>query len=145
MKFIKRKKKNWTEAETELEKPVDDDHDVKRHILQVHDPVGKKVISNDIVLAVLEEKERKFCIDQIRVANDIMTNRSLIRDPKIAEVCARSLLIDVLSVCVTKRNVKGNPILDVVLRPADMASPPEEEDLDSKIREVVKKKKGDTE
>lgn len=90
----------------------DDSHDVEKHILDIHSSTLTKVLSNDLVMAVLDDREKTFISNNIQSAHEA---EHIIKDSDMGKYCASRLLLKAYTVAILNRNIKGNPIIELLL------------------------------
>ena len=117
---------------------INDLNDVKKHVLGIHSTSLMKVLNGDMVMGVLEPKEKTFIMNNIEAAFEAL-NR--VDDPKTAEYCANRLLLKAVSVAILNRNVKGNPMIMAVLEKITSTDDEPDRTLDENIKNKIKKKK----
>lgn len=122
----------------EKDKSFDDVHDIQRHVLDIHSQDMVKVLSQDLVMAVLDEKQKKFITKNIQSAHEAL---HLIKDKEYAEYASSRLLLSANTVAILERNKKDNPIIGVTLREPEREAEETDNKIDQKILDKLERKK----
>lgn len=116
----------------------DDIHDIEKHILEIHSRDISKVLSDDLLLGTLDDKEKKYVSEQIVLAHEASF---LIQEQQYREYAVSRLLLKGVMVVILNRNIKPNPILDLVLRKHEELLEPDKPDIDQKLMEKLESDK----
>lgn len=115
---------------------VDDAHDIEKHLLNIHTDILSDVATSDLLMACLDEKEKKYVTEQLSLAHEA---DHLIVEPKQREYAKRRLLLKGMAVVWLKRNDKVNPFAELLLRKKEEMLLNENEELDQRVVENVDK------
>lgn len=125
--------------EKERNNEFDDVHDIEKHIMKIHSKVIADVLSDDLLLGELEEKERTYVARQVELAHEA---DHIIVDEEQRKYAVSKLLLKGVMVVILKRNSKSNALVQMILnKRLEEAKQMEEGEIDRKLMEKLEKEK----
>lgn len=110
---------------------INDEYDIKQHVVSIHHPRFQKWLSNDILLSQFkDEKALKFFNAMIKGAVEIL---SCIQDPEQAQLECDKILLDAYVIAYTSRNSKDNFMVSKLLTPNGTEEEPEKREIDEEL------------
>ena len=117
---------------------IEDSKDIEKHILQIHTQSLQNILTNDLILGVLEEKEKKYVSEQVSLAHEASY---MIKEKEYRDYAVSRLLLKAVTVVLLNRNVKGNPLTELLLKKKEELLQPPDENMDKALMEKLDRAK----